>query len=58
MDVEENYREARRKFLEAKEKREREQAEQRQAAEIELLDSSTNMREYIERRKALRKGTK
>ena len=31
-----------------------EAAAQRQAAEIESLDSASNMREYIERREALR----
>lgn len=54
MDANEIYREARQKFLEAKEKREQAAAAQRQAAEIESLDSAANMREYIERRDALR----
>ena len=41
-------------FHEDKERREREQEEQRQKAEAELREGSADMREFIERRKALR----
>jgi hypothetical protein len=47
METSESYRDE-------QEKRQREQQEQRQKAEVELLDSLTNMREFIERREALR----
>ena len=53
MDADELYRDALGRFREDSEKLEREQKEQRQAAEIELLDSATTMKEYNERRNAI-----
>ena len=53
MDAKELYEDALGRFRTDSEKLQREQREQRQAAEIELLDSATTMKEYNERRNAI-----
>ncbi len=47
------YRDALGRFRQDSENLQREQQEQRQAAEIELLDGATTMKEYNERRDAI-----
>jgi hypothetical protein len=53
MDEDQIYRDALGRFRTDTEKRQEQQEQQRRAAENELLDSATNMREFIERREAI-----